>query len=268
MGNSAVVRLQVTNWEKYQTESKRVKNPSWFRFENKIYMDPVWDKLDHQAGEFSAWVFLLCFVSQNGNLTGGVETELKVLSRLSGLSETVLHGTITKLNHLGIVKCPEISGHVATIPEKSRLQYKTIQDSNIGSNTPSNADIPQADDGICRDHGATASRKRPRFDFEIPYADYPRKANTKKSVGMGRLKTRLKTAEQFEQLGIAVKNYADYCQREALEPRMIKQWATFTSEWEEWVEVKPPPVAGSSITDEDRRRVQLTMERIEKGLSI
>jgi hypothetical protein len=124
--------ITFNNWDKYQNESKRVKNPSWFRFENKTYIDPVWYELDHVKGEFSAFLFLMMFVSQNGNELGSVISDLRILANLSRLPEHVLVETLEKLARLGIATCAETSGNVGKHPEVSRLQYKTGQDSTEG----------------------------------------------------------------------------------------------------------------------------------------
>jgi len=119
------IHLAFENWDKYQSESKRVKNPSWFRFENKTFMDRVWQNLDHQSGEFSAFMFLLMFVSQSGNETGSIKTDTEILARLSGLPEPIIIKTLKKVTSIGIASCPETSGNIPTCPEKSRLQDKT-----------------------------------------------------------------------------------------------------------------------------------------------
>lgn len=91
-------------------------------------MDRVWQELEHETGEFSAFMFLLMMVSQSGNESGSISTTVPILSRLSGLNPDLIKKTLGKLDGLGIVSCPEVSGSFRNVPEISRLQDKTIQD--------------------------------------------------------------------------------------------------------------------------------------------
>jgi hypothetical protein len=73
----------------------------------------------------------------------------------------------------------------------------------------------------------------PELDIESIYAVYPRKEGKKK--GMEKLKREINSHEKFTQLQVAVKNYAIKCKD--TETRFIKQFSSFASTWEDYLEV-------------------------------
>lgn len=79
-----------------------------------------------------------------------------------------------------------------------------------------------------------------RPDLEQIYQLYPRRVNQRKQTGIARLKSSVKTPEDLEQAKRAAANYAKYCEAECKDPRYIKQFGTWASEWREWVTMDPP----------------------------
>jgi hypothetical protein len=79
---------------------------------------------------------------------------------------------------------------------------------------------------------AESKPKQPKFDLEAVYKLYPRKQG--KSEGMRRLKTQIKLPTDYEDLILAVKNYAAYCAGK--EPQFIKMFSSFVSEWRDWTD--------------------------------
>lgn len=75
------------------------------------------------------------------------------------------------------------------------------------------------------------------FDFESVYALYPRKEG--KSNGLRRWKRAIKTQANYDAWCSAVKNYAAHVAGRATEH--VKQFDSFMSVWEEYVDFKPSP---------------------------
>lgn len=80
-----------------------------------------------------------------------------------------------------------------------------------------------------------------KSDIEAVYSRYPRKEG--KSDGMKRLKTQIKTPEDLKKFSFAVEQYRAKCERDRTEPRYIKHFSSFVSEWRDWVD----PSHGQSI---------------------
>jgi hypothetical protein len=147
------VCITFENWEKYQAESRRLKNPTWLRLENKTYHGKAWHKLNHTQGEGSAFFFLLMFVSQNGNESGQINSDTEILAQLSRLPEKVIVSAIRVLMECGAVSCeqlqpeivliPEVSGDFRKFPEISRLP-------NITLPYPTRPNTTQQDHAICQ----------------------------------------------------------------------------------------------------------------------
>jgi len=99
--------IEVLNWEKYQGGSKRYESTTWFKMENKLWMNELWDALSPE--EFKCFIFLLCYVSQKSHKTGRIEIEITTLSRMSGISSTILDSTVQALCKHGVVtKVPHV----------------------------------------------------------------------------------------------------------------------------------------------------------------
>lgn len=90
------------------------------------------------------------------------------------------------------------------------------------------------------------------FDFEAIYRAYPRKVGKKK--GLEKLRRTVKTAVQFEHLGIAVANYAAAMESKGTAPEFVKQFDTFSGCWEDWVVVEKD-AAGSGVKGLNRRNI-------------
>jgi len=72
------------------------------------------------------------------------------------------------------------------------------------------------------------------LDLEFLYQQYPRKQG--KHRGMKIAKAQIKTDKELEELTIAVNNYSTYCKRSVEDPKFIKHFSTFMSEWRDWIE--------------------------------
>ena len=71
-----------------------------------------------------------------------------------------------------------------------------------------------------------------KFDFSKVYDLYPRKIG--KSLGLRRLKSKVKTSQEFEQLMQAVSNYKKHCQNYE-DQKYIKHFSSWVSDWKDWI---------------------------------
>lgn len=102
-----------------------------------------------------------------------------------------------------------------------------------------------------------ANKKRapaaPGFDFEDLYRTYPRKRG--KDEGMIRLKSRIKTKEQFDSFARAVREYSRECRMERTDQTKILYWSSFigTDEKQPWRDFlgdqRPAPAAAPALPE-------------------
>lgn len=93
------------------------------------------------------------------------------------------------------------------------------------------------------------------FPLEEIYLLYPRKEG--KSEGIRRLKSQIKTADDFQSVQCAVMNYKKHCIEKGLEGKFIKHFSSFVSSWRDWLD----PEAGSVDSEIGKPR-ELTVEDI------
>jgi len=116
----------------------------------------------------------------------------------------------------------------------------------IGTGQLPVADLEAAGLIACQENAVTSpprgeeKRIDIRLDLEQIYQLYPRRTNQRKHAGLARLRSTVKTDEDFAACQRAAANYAKYCEAEAKDPKYIKQFGTWAGEWREWVEMDPP----------------------------
>lgn len=201
--------LKINNWHKYN-KRKDIKNPFWFALSNRIFQDP--DLIDFSHQELISWIYLLCLASQTR--TDCVRVNFKHVQLCARVNKLVFLSAVQKLENLSMITRVVRDTNV---PCTESDRYNTIQ-----YNTNNNAHVEHVHEHV-------------NLDFEHVYENYPRKLGKKR--GLERLKKKIKTAEQFENLLKAVDNYAAHCK--TLDPQYIKHFSTFVNEWEDWVEFKP-----------------------------
>lgn len=81
----------------------------------------------------------------------------------------------------------------------------------------------------------TALEKRAiHSDLLALYKTYPLKKG--KTKGLAACKTQIKTPADYDALKLAIEKYRDECQREAKEPKHIKQFSTFMTCWRDYLD--------------------------------
>lgn len=81
--------------------------------------------------------------------------------------------------------------------------------------------------------------RRKKFDFESLYAKYPRKIG--KTEGIARLKSMIKTDDDFKLISQAIDNYLNHIRRTGTDPQFIKHFTTFIGtlakqSWRDWLD--------------------------------
>jgi hypothetical protein len=102
------------------------------------------------------------------------------------------------------------------------------------------AGLVQEIDGMCPPRIEEKREDIYRLDLEQIYQLYPKRPNQRKQAGISRLKSTVKTQEDFDAARRAAANYAKYCEAECKDPKYIKQFGTWAGEWREWVEQDAP----------------------------
>lgn len=73
------------------------------------------------------------------------------------------------------------------------------------------------------------------FDLELVYQRYPKKEG--KTPGLRKLKTQITRQEDYDNLILAVENYA--VRQRGKDPQFVKTFKTFVSEWRDWIDIPP-----------------------------
>ena len=156
----------------------------------------------------------------------------KHIEALDERREAAREGGRAKARKINENKASLAHGRKSLPPAKSALpnsiQFNSIQ-SNI--NTP--------------------SQQAARFDFESLYEKYPRKVG--KAAGLRKAKVQIKTLEAYEELRTAIARYTNYCIAQKTEPRFIKHFSSFMSDWRDWLD----PGAGSSHSEPTLKPIDL-----------
>jgi hypothetical protein len=74
------------------------------------------------------------------------------------------------------------------------------------------------------------------FDHESLYLLYPRRV--KKKDGLRKLRTLIKTNEDFDSIKKAITNYTEYCSKNVSETKYVLHFDKFLRSWEDWLEPK------------------------------
>lgn len=105
--------------------------------------------------------------------------------------------------------------------------------------------------------------KRASFDFESAYRRFPRKEG--KSKGLKKLKSEIKTPEDFEKLIQAIENYA--MSRRGQDPQFSKHFSTFASEWRDWIDFSPGTLPAPTPQTPAYRRMAGNQQALSEALA-
>lgn len=213
------VRIRICNWEKYNGRCD-VKNPSWLRFQQNFFHDNKISNLDDFEKLFFVW--LLCEASKNKNdlffLDGMLLQSVQRVSQR--VSQRDIQRAIKKMVSLQLIETRTVRGRYADVGNPdATLQDETLQDKTRHNTV--------------------------EFDFELLYQKYPRKVG--KAEGIARLKTMIKTDQDYQDFSKAIDFYIAYLKKAGTEAQYIKHFSTFVGSagkpaWRDWLD----PNAGES----------------------
>lgn len=221
--------IKFKNWAKYQHRpgKKVIENTSWLRLENRIAFHDIWSHLNDS--EFRFYIFMLCQASLNKN-SGKVLENIDVLARMSGVEKKFIKTCISKLLELGIIS-NECGNRAADMQRECGTTDRQTDTTNKQEYILAAQQQPS-------DSSFETKKWEPIEELEQIYQLYPKRENTNKKRGMQNLLAKVKTPEQLAEFEQAVRNYADYCKQKKIEPVFVKQFSTFTNNYEEWITVE------------------------------
>src|SRR5690606_9543829 len=85
-----------------------------------------------------------------------------------------------------------------------------------------------------------------REDFERAWRGYPRRPNNPKAKAWKAYRARRQAGVSVEELNDGVTSYDGFCARERVEPRFVKQGATFFGPNRQWAEDYTSPAQRSA----------------------
>lgn len=223
MAKHKTITVTIRNYETYKGRSD-VKQNSWFRCSNRIFEDP--DFFDFSFEEIAVWLYILSLSSQKNSAT--VTINLGHAERVCRLKSAVVMSAIAKLEGNQIHPVHDTSTLRARTADVTFTcateQYNTEQTEQTRQDTPA----------------------PPDFDFESLYRSYARRKG--KDEGMQRLRSRIKTQEQFDQFARAVRKHASECRRLRTDEKYIPYWSSFVGvpgkePWRDYIDDSPPKPA-------------------------
>lgn len=253
--------VTISNFEKFNPR-KDVNSASWFRLEHSLFENP--DFFDFTHIEKMVWIYLLCMASKKSS--GTILLSWPHIERIGGFRKSDFLSGIEKLKQ---IQCVTVD-----VTPTSRAR---------------NADVtPTCSTNERTNETNEHDQKRPSVaDFELIYEKYPRKEGKQK--GMAIVKREVKDVETLALLEKAIGRYSNHCRSKRLEPKFIKQFATFMGSWRDWLEpdsgnikfTRPepvvkeptfsqPPVDDTPRSEEEIKQRRAMFERIraQVGLKI
>lgn len=215
--NKKLFKIKVLKWADYNPGRKKSYKKTLisnnFCTDNKLGVLPVTHR----------WMFLGILLTCGDHNRDTVVFNEKQLRVLLESSKSIV-GALDALQSIQVLSytVDEVAPYLNRSKEKRSKEKRIIHD--------------HSDPGECVSVQQNLIEDSPqqKFDFEIIYANYPRKEG--KSRGFTLLKKQIKSSEDFEKLSIAINNYRKRCEEKRVESRYIKHFATFANEWRDWVD--------------------------------
>lgn len=236
---------EIPGWDKYNPRKER-KAHSWFRLDKNFFtsqdgfmMQPV-DKM----------LFLLLCCERCGKSEDLVHVRVEYVTAIMRSELHEIISSFQRLNDLRVIKIHDSEGLPDPVP--------------VAKLSPPGAMVSPSDtlrtNVRTNEHTDTTRQrtlfKSPDFIFDAIYQDYPRKEG--KTKGFLKAKKEIKTAEDFELLRRAVRNYAEKCTAEGTEKKYIKQFSTFMGCWRDYIdeEIQPKQSAWRQQLDQEKQHAQ------------
>lgn len=213
---SEVLHIEILSWDKHNPKRDQ-KTYTWLRLNNNISTDP--DLFGLTAEQKFVFIEILCQASKRNS--GFLTLNLSHLSHVTGVKADPISGLISHL-----LRKPIIRVHDRLLPQDVVTTTPTNERTNVTNERKTLVEAPP---------------RRLHFDFESIYKKYPRKLG--KAEGIARLKKMILSQEDYNNLSLAVDNYAKNCIEKGTEERFIRHFSTFVGTidkpaWHEWLEYK------------------------------
>lgn len=228
----AVIKVVVANWSKFNPRTDR-KNYSWLRLENTFFTDQAISILDNI--DRLVYLFFLCELSKKN--CGEADLFVSYVAKQLDLTPAKVVASFEKLqkvNLLGGIATPESTGR------HQMTSYETRRD--------------ETNETIKLAQAAPYGAESVRLDLEKLYKAYPRRIGKQK--GLAKLKTVVKSQNDFDRVMSAIERYAQHLKSSNTEAKYIKHFSTFMTSWQDWLD---PDVgtasvnAGSALSWAERR---------------
>ena len=213
-----VIDITINGWASYNPR-RDVKYSSWFKMSHEWIFDP--DFYSWHIEERLAWIYLLSVASKRNN--GCLKVNFEHARRTANLTKPKMCSAIEKLNDLGIITYTSRTRH-APVTHTCATDRQTDQPTN---------------------QQAAQSLRDLETSIEEVFKVYPkRQGQHRKKLGIERILKQLKASKDPISLGESIKraatNYAAHCRLTEKEGTpFVMQFATWSSNWEEWVDYKP-----------------------------
>lgn len=189
------------------------KNYTLASFETKCAVnDEVLNKIfQHKIihiNEQKCWI--RSFVSyQYGSLNDNVKAHKSVLTLLKKYENHIKENKQLANTYVTVAK--QLPNSCLTVQDKDKDKDKDQEKGGVGG-------------------------KNIKLDFNALYNYYPRKQG--KSRGFQKCRVEIKTPSDYELLKIAIARYKDHVEKASMDPKFVKHFSTFMSEWRDWLDEK------------------------------
>ena len=204
--------IEVTNWEKYNARSKG-KRYSWFKLENNLDQGDALFGLNCEHKWL--WIVILCQYSKRK--CEPFAWNCAFIESITGLSQQTQENALAVFN------------------KNNMLTLKLAHTRRVRARACPEVLLEERRGEEIRGEEITCSNSSSELDLESAYRRYPRKDG--KSKGLKKLKSEIRSQEDFEKLILAIEKYA--ASRRGQDPQYTKHFSTFVSEWRDWIDYKP-----------------------------
>ena len=205
------IEISINNWDEYNPR-KDLKSMPWFRIQSDIGSSESLFGLKPEC----KWLFIFLLSHAAKKLTGDFCLEPNYITHYSGVQQSDILKYLKQLETNGLVRITNESDRITNGSVPKRREEKRREEHTHTSCAP---------------------------DLEAVYQKYPLKKG--KSRGMKKIQREIKTPDDFERFSKAVDNYANDVKN--TEPRYIKHFSTFVSEWTDWVDHKSNSVLDRAL---------------------
>lgn len=220
------MEIEIRNWEKYNPR-KDLKSLTWLRLDSDIGFSESLFGLSAEARWL--WIFLLSFSAKKNKSC--LILDFDYISFHSSVKKDNISKHIESFLEKGLILIKTDSSRIRTDTIENVSYERTNEHNEHNGNERAYALVDSSID--VSNIECIASKKKNEFDLELLYAEYPRKEG--KKIGLQRLGKIINTKEKYDSVLTAIINYSH--QVKDSETRFIKQFSSFISVWEDYLQL-------------------------------